>query len=151
MTGKLTTAITLACAAHRGQVDKGGADYILHPLRVMMAMNTEQERIVAVLHDVVEDSPHIRLPEIEEAFGGRIAAAVDAISKRQGESYDDYLERVAADEIARKVKLADLKDNSDLTRLGRDVTEADRQRLGKYLRARAILLLAGEVDGNKPS
>lgn len=150
MTGKLTDAIILACAAHRGQIDKGGADYILHPLRVMMAMSTEQERIVAVLHDVIEDSPSIRLPEIEEAFGGRIAAAVDAITKRAAESYEDYVARVAADELARKVKLADLKDNSDLSRLGRELTEADRKRLAKYLRARAILQQS-EVDGSKPS
>lgn len=132
-------AIGLALAAHRGQADKGGQPYILHPLRVMLEMTTEQDRIVAVLHDVVEDSPSIRLPEIEAAFGVRIAAAVDALTKRGGESYDDYLSRVRADDIATRVKLADLKDNCDLSRLGRAPTDSDRKRLDKYLRARAIL------------
>lgn len=135
----LDAAIAMAVHAHAGQYDKGGQQYILHPLRVMLSMHTEQHRIVAVLHDVVEDSADIRLPEIEQAFGGRIAAAVDALTKRKGESYDDYLSRVKADEIARLVKLADLKDNSDLGRLMRHPDETDRKRLDKYLRARAIL------------
>lgn len=137
--GDLERAIVIATGAHSGQYDKGGQHYILHALRVMLSMHTEQHRIVAVLHDVVEDSADIRLPEIEQAFGGRIAAAVDALTKRKGESYDDYLERVKADDIARLVKLADLKDNSDLARLGRRPDETDLKRLSKYLRARAIL------------
>ncbi len=135
----LERAIVMATGAHNGQYDKGGEPYILHALRVMLSMNTEQHRIVAVLHDVVEDSAEIRLPEIEQAFGARIAAAVDALTKRDGEAYDDYLERVKADEIARIVKLADLKDNSDLGRLMRRPDDTDRKRLDKYLRARAIL------------
>lgn len=142
MNGMLELAITLAAGAHRGQTDKGGQPYILHPLRVMAAMETNQERIVAVLHDAVEDSPDVRLPEIEATFGTRIAAAIDALTKRDGEDYDAYLDRVKADEIAIKVKLADLKDNSDLARLGRDPTAVDRKRLDKYLRARAILIQA---------
>lgn len=139
MIGRLEIAIGMATAAHRGHTDKGGAPYILHPLRVMLAMQSEQEQIVGVLHDVVEDSAGIRLPEIEAAFGARIAVAVDALTKREGEDYDAYLDRVKADEIAVKVKLADLKDNCDLSRLGRMPTEADRKRLDKYLRARAVL------------
>lgn len=135
----LEMAIIIATEAHSGQLDKGGAPYILHPLRVMAAMSTDQERVVALLHDVVEDSDRVSLPQIDAQFGGRVAAAVDALTKRPGEGYDDYLERVKADDIATKVKLADLKDNSDVNRLGREVTDSDRQRLGKYLRARAIL------------
>jgi (p)ppGpp synthase/HD superfamily hydrolase len=149
MIGMIEVAIGIAASAHRGQTDKGGAPYILHPLRVMMAMGTDQERIVGVLHDVVEDSPEIRLQEIEAAFGTRIAAAVDALTKRGGETYDDYLDRVKADEIAVKVKLADLKDNCDLSRLGRAPTEADRKRLDKYLRARAILQERQALSGSK--
>lgn len=139
MTGMVEIAIGLAASAHRGQTDKGGAPYILHPLRVMLSMDTDQERIVAVLHDVVEDNPTIRLPEIAAAFGTRVAAAVDALTKRDGEDYDAYLARVRADELATKVKLADLKDNCDLSRLGRWPTDDDRKRLDKYLRARAVL------------
>jgi (p)ppGpp synthase/HD superfamily hydrolase len=131
-------ALTMAVEAHRGQKDRGGASYILHPLRVMAQMATDQERIVALLHDAVEDSP-VTLAEIEARFGGRISAAVDAVTKRERENYDTYLARVKADEIARNVKLADLKDNSDLSRLGREPEYADRQRLDKYLRAQAIL------------
>lgn len=142
MNGLLEVAIGLAASAHRGQTDKGGQPYILHPLRVMAAMDTDQERIVAVLHDAVEDNADVRLTEIETTFGTRIAAAINALTKRDGESYDEYLDRVKADEIAIKVKLSDLKDNSDLSRLGRDPTDADRRRLDRYLRARAILLQA---------
>lgn len=132
-------AIQIAAEVHAGQKDKGGAPYILHPLRVMAQMDTDQERIVAVLHDAVEDSDWYNLAQVELSFGTRIAVAVDALTKRKSENYDAYLERVQADEIAVKVKLADLKDNSDLSRLGRDPTEEDRRRLDKYLRARAIL------------
>lgn len=146
MTGTLESAISLAVGAHRGQFDKGGQHYILHPLRVMLAMNTEQHRIVAVLHDVVEDTTVV-LPQIRYEFGDRIAAAVDALTKRKGESYDAYLDRVKADEIAVLVKLADLKDNSDLSRLGRAPTDEDRKRLDQYLRARAILQYA---QGEQP-
>lgn len=135
---KLELAITIATSAHRGQTDKGGKPYILHPLRVMMALESEAEQIVGVLHDVVEDTTVV-LPQIRYEFGDRIAAAVDALTKRDGEGYDDYLERVKADDIATAVKLADLKDNSDLNRLGRAPDEGDRKRFNKYLRARAIL------------
>lgn len=147
----LTDAIILAAHAHRGQTDKGGAAYILHPLRIMAQMNSNEERIVALLHDVVEDSQDIDLGDISFAFGDRIAEAVDALTKRKGESYDAYLERVKADELATKVKLADLKDNCDLSRLGRAPTDDDRKRLDKYLRARAILLMAKEVANAHPS
>lgn len=136
--GDLERAIAIATGAHDGQYDKGGEPYILHALRVMLAMNTEQHRIVAVLHDVVEDSS-ISIGTVGYQFGARIAAAVDALTKRKGEAYDDYLDRVKADDIARLVKLADLKDNSDLGRLMRRPDETDRKRLAKYLRARAIL------------
>ena len=135
----LDDAIRVATEVHEGQTDKGGAPYILHPIRVMMQMDTDQERIVALLHDTVEDSDWFDLAEVEVYFGTRVAAAIDALTKRDGESYNDYLARVKADELATKVKLADLKDNCDLSRLGRFPTDADRARLDKYLRARAIL------------
>jgi (p)ppGpp synthase/HD superfamily hydrolase len=134
-------AIMIATEVHQGQTDKGGAPYILHPIRVMMQMNTDQERVVAMMHDTVEDSDWFNLAEVDLYFGARIAAAVDALTKREGESYDAYLARVKTDELAVKVKLADLKDNCDLSRLGRDPTDADRKRLDKYLRARAFLSL----------
>lgn len=137
--GMLERAIALAASAHSGQKDKGGQPYILHPLRVMAAVATNDERIVAVLHDVAEDCPQHPLDKLEVEFGPVIGAALDAITKRQGEDYDAYLKRVAGNRIALPVKLADLKDNSDLSRLGRVPSETDIKRLDKYLRARAIL------------
>lgn len=138
-TSCLEDAILIAAEVHMGQKDKGGAPYVLHPLRVMAQMSTDQERIVALLHDTVEDCNWYNLGEVELCFGTRIAAAVDALTKRKDESYDAYLERVKADEIAVKVKLADLKDNCDMSRLGREPTDEDRKQFDKYLRARAVL------------
>lgn len=135
----IAKAVELAAIVHSGQKDKGGAPYILHPLRVMAAMECEQTRIIAVLHDAIEDGDGFKIGTVRAYFGGRIAAAVDALTKRKRESYDEYLARVKADELATKVKLADLKDNCDLSRLCRAPTDEDRKRLDKYLRARAIL------------
>src|SRR5690606_21048736 len=112
-------ALKTALEVHEGQVDKGGSAYILHPIRIMTQMTTDEERIVALLHDCVEDSDSFNLSRVEELFGSTVAAAVDAISKRRGETYEAYLERVRANPVARAVKLADLNDNSDTTRLAR--------------------------------
>lgn len=149
MSKELDDAIQIAVEVHAGQLDKGGAAYILHPLRVMMGMDTDQERIVALLHDTVEDSDWFNLAEVELYFGARIAAAVDALTKRKGEDYDAYLARVKADDIATKVKLADLQDNCDLARLGREPTDADRKQLDKYLRARAFLQMPDGARADK--
>jgi (p)ppGpp synthase/HD superfamily hydrolase len=140
-------AIQIAAEVHSGQKDKGGAPYILHPLRVMAQMDTDQERIVALLHDAVEDCDWYNLGEVELYFGTRIAAAVDALTKRKGESYDAYLNRVKADEIAVKVKMADLMDNCDMSRLGREPTKEDRARLYKYLAAQ--IKLQNFIDGKE--
>lgn len=108
----LNKAIDIANHAHAGQFDKGGKPYILHPLRVMMAMDGDDERIVAVLHDVVEDSCWLLEALIEQGLRPDLAEAVDALTHRDGEPYmASYIERVAANPLARKVKLADLADN----------------------------------------
>lgn len=112
----LEQAINIAVEAHADQTDKAGATYIRHPLRVMHQMDTEQERIVAVLHDVVEDTDY-SLEKIETEFGAEIRDAVDALTKREGESYTAFIERAAENELACNVKLADIEDNMDLTRL----------------------------------
>lgn len=108
----LTLAIEIANFAHMEQVDKSGQPYILHPLRVMtdFTLTLEKERIVAVLHDVVEDTT-ITLEEIRERFGDEIADAVDSVSKREGELYKNFVMRAAENPIGIKVKYADLKDN----------------------------------------
>nr|WP_284438578.1 HD domain-containing protein [Halomicroarcula laminariae] len=110
-------AIEIAVDAYAGQTDKAGATYIRHPLRVMEAMETETERVVAVLHDVVEDSEYT-LADIEAEFDEQIRDAVDALTKRDGEAYlEEFIPRAAANDIARSVKRADIEDNMDLTRL----------------------------------
>lgn len=142
-------AVSIACAVHYGQKDKGGAPYILHPLRVMAAMDDDQARIVAVLHDAVEDSDSYPITAIRETFGDCVADAIDALTKRPLEDYDQYLDRVAGDEIARIVKLADLEDNSNLKRLGREPNDADKARVLKYGRAIAFLSARPATGGRE--
>lgn len=134
----LERAIAIAALAHEGQVDKAGAPYVLHPLRVMLACQTPEARIAAVLHDVVEDTA-ITLEELEgEGFPAEVLEAVAALTKREGEDYEAFIRRVAPNPIAREVKLADLRDNSDLSRIA-EPTERDRERIKKYKRAIAYL------------
>jgi len=119
---KLDEAIVVATSLHAGQVDKVGEPYILHPLRVMSRLGhnaPESERIVAVLHDVIEDTP-CTLATLQPTFGNEIIAALDAISRRPGEPYDDYIGRVELNKLACRVKVADLRDNLDETRCGDD-------------------------------
>lgn len=134
----LEDTIQLALDAHRGQVDKAGAPYILHPLRMMLQMDDEPAQMAAVLHDVVEDSP-VTLDDLrEQGFSAEVVAAVDALTRREDETYLDFVRRARTNPIARRVKLADLQDNMDLRRLS-DITEKDVERLRRYRRAWAIL------------
>ena len=133
----LERAIALAVDAHAGQTDKAGATYIRHPLRVMRHMETPQERVVAMLHDVVEDTEYTPAM-IEDEFDEEIRDAVEALTKRDGESYSDFVERAAANDLARKVKIADIEDNMDLTRLS-EVSEKTVERQVKYHKARQQL------------
>lgn len=127
----LKTAIEIATQAHQGQVDKAGQPYINHPLAVMALVETEPEKIVAVLHDVVEDTA-VTLAELrEQGFSQEVLVAVEAITKVAGMSYGDYLEQVKANPIALKVKIADMTQNLDLSRIA-NPTEQDYQRLAKY-------------------
>ena len=138
----LERAIAIAAEAHAGQVDKGGAPYILHPLRVMMATTDPEQRIVGVLHDVLEDCPEWTPSRLRVAgFSEEIVAALVALTKQAGEVYPDFIERVKLNPLARRVKLADLDDNSDLRRIGKPGPE-DFKRLRKY--AAAITTLIGD-------
>lgn len=133
MTQTLERAIAIAAAAHAGQVDKGGAPYILHPLKVMLRMTTLEERIVAVLHDVVEDCD-ISLDDLrKEGFSEEVLTAIQSVTKVPGESYEDFVERAAQNPIGRVVKLADLEENSDLSRIASPSWE-DLERIEKYRR-----------------
>jgi GTP pyrophosphokinase len=131
----LERAIDIAVEAHEEETDKAGETYIRHPIRIMEAVETKQERIAAVLHDVVEDADRT-LEEIEEDFGPDIRDAVDALTKRKDEeeSYTEFIERAAANPIARRVKIADVEDNMDLTRLD-SVDESVLENQEKYHRA----------------
>jgi (p)ppGpp synthase/HD superfamily hydrolase len=135
----LEDAIAAAAKLHRGQRDKAGAVYVLHPLRVMMAVETEQAQILAVLHDTVEDAGWEALRQHVGALPSWLEEGLDALSRRSGETYDDFIARVDRHPLARIVKLADLADNMDLSRI-REPTMADHQRVEKYRRARTILL-----------
>ena len=122
----LEKAIEIAVSAHKGQVDKAGQPYILHPLRVMFQMDTEVEQIVAVLHDVVEDAIDWNFQRLQEAgFGDEVIEALRLLTKNDDhEPYLDYIKRIGENSIARKVKLADLWDNMDPRRLSK-VTDKD--------------------------
>ena len=137
----LERAIELAARAHAGQVDKAGQPYILHPLRVMLRVSTEAERMAAVLHDVVEDTPLTLAQLAEEGFPAEVLAAVDALTKRPGESRMDAAARAARHAVARTVKLADNAENMDLGRLPAP-TDKDRARVREYEQVRALLLAA---------
>lgn len=135
-------AIEIAARAHAGQVDKAGAPYIFHPLRLMLAVSGEHERMAAVLHDVVEDTPLTFDDLAREGFPAAVIDAVRALTKHDGESRIDAAHRAAANPLARTVKLADVGDNMDLSRIA-SPTEKDYARLREYEQVRAILLAAG--------
>ena len=127
-------AIALAATAHAGQTDKAGAPYILHALRVMLRCETNEERMAAVMHDMVEDCGWTLDQLRAEGFPEPVVEAVDAVTRRDGETYEDFVLRARLHPIGRRVKLADLADNSDLSRLP-EVTPRDQARLEKYRRA----------------
>jgi (p)ppGpp synthase/HD superfamily hydrolase len=131
----LERAIAIAAEAHAGQTDKAGQPYVLHPLRMMLRVSSLDERIVAVLHDVCEDCPGWTFERIRgEGFPDHIIEALQSVTKRDGEDYESFVRRSAANPIGRRVKLADLHDNSDLSRIAAP-SERDLQRIEKYRRA----------------
>ena len=135
----LERAIEIAVEAHKGQIDKGGSPYILHPLRVMMSVHDESEKIVAVLHDVVEDSNWTFEALLAEGFSIEVIEALQSVTKESpDEDYDLFIQRAIHNPIGRKVKLADLRDNLDVTRIT-ELAEKDLQRINKYKKALKIL------------
>lgn len=139
MTGTLERAVAIAAEAHAGQVDKAGEAFILHPLRVMMDLDTETERIVGILHDVVERNPAWTLGALRsEGFSETIIEAVDSVTRRDGEEYETFVRRAAANTIGRRVKLADISDNRKLLKIKRLEPE-DHDREKRYVMAERIL------------
>jgi GTP diphosphokinase / guanosine-3',5'-bis(diphosphate) 3'-diphosphatase len=141
----LERAIALASQAHAGQVDKAGQPYILHPLRVMLAVTGASERMAAVLHDVVEDTA-ITLDDLrDEGFPKEVIDAIEALTKRPGETRLAAAGRAVVNPIARVVKLADVTDNMDLNRIA-EPTEKDYARFQEYKQVRALLLDSKDCD-----
>lgn len=153
----LQRAIEIAVEAHKGQVDKAGSLYVLHPLRVMMSLDTEDEKIVGVLHDVVEDCEGWTWDRLRsEGFSDKIIDALQSVSKTPEEEaefsslkatgsedavrqhYFAFVRRAAANEIGRKVKMADIDDNLDVSRI-KTLSNEDIIRLRRYDEALNIL------------
>ena len=131
-------AINIAYNAHMGQIDKFGIPYIFHPMHLAEQMDTEEECIVAILHDVVEDT-EITFNQLEDDFSGSVIEALKLLTHDKSVPYDDYIINLKDNPIAKKVKLADLKHNSDSSRL-EHITTKDINRLEKYKNALNILL-----------
>ena len=137
----LARAIGIAASAHRTQVDKGGSPYILHPIRVMMSLNSEDEKIVGVLHDVVEDSDEWNFDRLrEEGFGEHILSALKSVTKAsEVEDYQQFIKRAGDNKIGRNVKIADIRDNLNVSRIG-FLEEKDLLRINKYKYALCMLI-----------
>lgn len=138
----LERAIALAAAAHAGQQDKAGQPYIFHPLRVMLRVDSDHERMAAVLHDIVEDTSVTLDQLVAEGFPSSVVEAVEALTKRTGESRMAAAGRDAIHPIARTVKLADNAENMDLSRIPHP-TERGLARMEEYRAVRTLLLAAG--------
>ena len=135
----LEQATSLAAKQHEGQVDKANAPYILHPLRVMLNTPTIEHKIVAVLHDILEDTETTIEDLYQFGFQEHIIDAIVALTKKQGETRLEAAQRARQNPIARVVKLADINDNMDLSRI-QSPTVKDFERLKEYQQVRDLLL-----------
>ena len=138
----LHRAIEIALDAHKNVSDKEENPYILHPLRLMLQMDSEEEMIVAILHDVVEDSEKWSFDKLkEEGFSKKIINSLRSVTKEnKNEDYEKFIDRSIKDKIGRKVKIADISDNLDISRL-KEATDKDILRINKYKKALAKLKL----------
>lgn len=133
MTNMLGTAISIVATAFRDITDKGGHPYVLHCIRVMQAMPLDDHelRCIAVMHDLLEDTDWTIFDLYKQGFSSRVCVGVQALTHDKNTSRDDYIKRIALNPDATKVKIADLRDNSDITRL-KGVSKKDFDRLEKY-------------------
>ena len=131
-------ALQIAQKAHAGQVDKAGKDYILHPMTVASYMDTDTEKAIAYLHDVLEDTD-VTVDELKTIFPNEIVDTLIILTHRKDESYFEYIQRISKSKLAKKVKVADLLHNLDIKRI-KEPTKQDYERLEKY--KKAILYLA---------
>lgn len=142
-------ALTLASVKHAGQKDKGNDPYVMHVIRVMMNVETESDRIVALLHDLLEDTDITKPDLMEFGFDEETVKKVDLLSRKDAEDYMDYIKRLSADPAAVRVKLSDLRDNLNRTRLKDKLTDKDFERLKKYHRAEVYLLEVQNEENRK--
>lgn len=133
----LNKAIKIADRAHKGQTDKFGTPYIGHVIRVMNYGKTYDEKIVGVLHDVIEDCPQITLDYLfQQGFPKEIVFAIECLTKNPpNQDYTEFVKQTEKSPLAVAVKMNDLRDNMDLTRFTKPLTERDYKRLNKYLTA----------------
>jgi (p)ppGpp synthase/HD superfamily hydrolase len=124
-------SLHIALRAYAGKTDKAGREYILHPLRVMAKMETDLERATALLHDVIEDSDITAEDLLAEGIPSEVVEAVQSLTKRENEEYEDFVARAKKNKIAAKVKIADIEDNIDVLRLT-SLDEKDLARIKKY-------------------
>ncbi|MEC0180511.1 HD domain-containing protein [Paenibacillus peoriae] len=135
----IENAIAIAAKAHQGQADKGGQPYIFHPLQVMNRVEHMDEKIVAVLHDVLEDT-EVTADQLKEAgFGRHIIEAVEGLTRNEGEEYSEFIRRAQKNPLSRVVKIADIMENMNLERIP-NPTEKDLARIEKYKQALLVLL-----------
>ena len=127
-------SLEISLKAYCGQKDKAGETYILHPLRIMAKMQTDEERSAALLHDVIEDSDYTAEDLFSEGIPKNVIEAVELLSKQDGDSYEEFVDRVLTNPLAAKIKKADIEDNIDILRLN-SVTEKDLKRIAKYHKA----------------
>lgn len=146
MRDDLVLAVVLARTNHQGQKDKSGFPYVNHPLRVMANMNTKEGMIVAILHDIIEDTD-ITIELIEKLkFSDNVIYALDAISRRPGEKLKPYLRRIKQNPLALRVKEKDIEDNLQPWRLD-SLTEKERERLAKKYKFCISFIQSEKVDG----
>ena len=151
---KTKRAIKLCFKAHEGQFDKGGLPYAHHPLHLAEQMDDEDSTIVALLHDVVEDTEYTLNDIKDMSFGDAVVEALALLTHDLSVPYFEYVKSIVSNPIAKKVKLADLRHNSDITRLNHEPTAKDRERLDKYRLAKIILendVRNIQLDGEKHS
>lgn len=141
-------ALALATIKHAGQVDKGGQPYVMHVIRVMEGVHDPDEKVMALLHDLIEDTD-FTLEDLDEyGFSEEIIYGVNLLTRDPKEDYMAYIMNLSGHKKARQVKLSDLRDNQDHTRIHTPLTEKDKERLEKYQKAEEYLR-GGEDENNK--
>ncbi len=137
-TDKTKQALKLMFAKHKDQVDKSGIPYVFHPFTVAQSMDDENSTIVALLHDVIEDTDTTIDELVEMGFNDEIISALKILTHDKSVAYFDYIEKIKSYSLATKVKISDLKNNSDLSRLNK-ITQKDVERVEKYKKSLEIL------------